>query len=101
VAVVLPDSCQCPALDLSPLTGLTAGDSFPFGLIAWAKDGIIGEATTGTDGPGDITVFGITLPLGDLDPFMDLVRAALAFSMVAGVVWVYTRRTLGWGGTDE
>jgi hypothetical protein len=94
------DGCTCPPIDLEPLGALPYVESFPFGLVAWARDGILGQGS-GTDGPDNFTVFGIEIDLQQLDPLMAIVRGTLAFSMVAGIVWVYARRSIGWDATDD
>lgn len=96
--------------DFSPLTGLSFGDKFPFGLFSWVS-GVLGAFNVAPDAPSwsiDVTVPAtavspatdlgdFTVDLGDvgIDGYMSTIRTVLSFVLWIGAVWYFATALLG------
>jgi hypothetical protein len=118
----LPSSgCNCPGLDLTPLTSLSVGGKFPFGIFAYAA-AMIGQFDVtahapdfniATAAPSGYTVSHYDVNLGDptrmgwLDTYMGYWRTLLSIVLWVGAIWLVGSRFLGietgdpGGATDE
>jgi hypothetical protein len=95
--------CNCGTVDFSPLTGLTYGTSFPFGVFAWVSD-----VTGGFSGGGAPISFTIADPRGDPytvtlsssaweATYRPIVFAILEFCMTLAAIWFFAFRLIGFG----
>jgi hypothetical protein len=113
-------SCSCPPLDLTPITGVSVGSKFPFGVFTWITHALsIFDVTAITPGlsfpvePGTTSVhsFGVQHFVFDLsffDEYMGWMRDLLTFFMWAAAIWFVAAKFLrvDWAGqpsdgTDE
>lgn len=98
--------CHCPALDFSPIEGITYGSKFPFGVFTWFTDIFSGMAPTGTAisfdlnktaNPSDGTYH---IYLGS-DEWVSTIRPIvwpiIEFLFVAGAAAMLAYRVLGMG----
>jgi hypothetical protein len=101
-----------PSLDLTPLENVDFGNKFPFGVVAWMKNGIAGWDTGLSDAPtltlpmfydnfGSTDPVNTTIDLSRFDPFMITFRALLVLEATIGAIWAYGSAALGWGRGGE
>jgi hypothetical protein len=96
-----------PALDLSPLSGVSIGcNSFPFGVFCWVAAGL---ANWGSEGecpsfevPFTSEIRGSTADLTfdtcTFEPAMDIIRPMLVILSFFGVAWLLSASAMGLGG---
>lgn len=110
-------TCSCPPLDMTPLTGVSYGNKFPFGLFTYAAAivgnfNVAGQApdfslraqATGLNGhnldsPYDVNLGGTRMAW--LDTYMGYWRDLLSFCMWVGAIWFFASRILGLNGTGD
>jgi len=87
------------SVNLSPLTSLNFGSSFPFSVLPWVTSVLSGVVTQGQRPQATFSVFGTTVSTGDslapLDSVFSALRTFLAALLWLGVVWSLWRRTFG------
>jgi hypothetical protein len=102
--------CDCPAIDLTPLTQATPSDKFPFGVFTWLGD-VLGVFHVSPVAPGfDIdvsaSVGGVSMPHyeGDLSAFsgyMNTIRTMISWALWIGAVWFVGSRMLGFNAGGD
>lgn len=96
-------SCDCPALDFSPLSDLDAGDVFPFGVFVYAAD-ILDQFDADPEAPSwafampdldghEIPDFEIDLDF--FSDYMATIRTIISVVLWIGAVWWFATRLLG------
>jgi hypothetical protein len=109
-------SCDCTVepLDFSPLSGITTGDSFPFGFIGFAGD-VVGHFDVSPETPefdfvingGEIGGHAISgggdynVSLDVMDTYMGWIRTLLSVILWIGAVYLLATRLLGFGAGGD
>lgn len=95
-----------PAIDASPLTGISLGcNSFPFGVFCWVADGL----GSWSEGSGECP--SVTLPFDSYDaeleydfctfePAMLIIRPFIILLSAFGVAWLFAASAIGVGGGE-
>lgn len=95
-----------PAVDASPLTGISVGcNSFPFGVFCWVADGL----GSWSEGSGECP--SVTLPFDSYDaeleydfctfePAMLIIRPFIILLSAFGVAWLFAASAIGIGGGE-
>jgi hypothetical protein len=100
--------CTCPPLNFSPLTGLSYGTKFPFGIFTWLATAFGTITGGGTTAPGfDVGkpaalgggTYHVDLSNADWEAtYRPVVFGVLEFGITLGAVWFVGWRILGIGG---
>jgi hypothetical protein len=94
--------CPIPGLDFSPLSEISTGSTFPFGIFTFFGD-ILDHFNVTPEAPGWNFTLG-TAAVGeypfnwDLDafsPYMAIVRSLISVALWIGAVWLLATRLLG------
>jgi hypothetical protein len=106
-------SFDCPnvnigRIDFGPLSGLSFGNSFPFGAILWAKNGVAGWDTGTNDAPViNVPLIGsgqghpVHADLSILDGLMVTVREFVLMACTFGLVWFLATAAFGFSAWGE
>jgi hypothetical protein len=96
-----------PALDLSPLSGVSIGcNSFPFGVFCWVADGLTSWGSEGECPSFDVpftseirdSTADLTFDTCTFEPAMDIIRPMLVILSFFGVAWLLSASAMGLGG---
>jgi hypothetical protein len=99
-------SCDCPPIDLTPLTTTHASDKFPFGVFSYFGT-VLGWFNVTPVPPGfDIAVTAVggdhyTGNLAAFSPYMAIVRTLLSWVMWIGAIWFVATRMLGFTSSGD
>jgi hypothetical protein len=109
-------TCNCPAFDFTPLTGLALGSKFPFGVFAYAS-GIIGEFNVEPHAPDfaftapslggnatgayDVNLGSPRMVSAGFDQYMGWWRTLLSFAMWIGAIYWVGTRLIGFGAAGD
>lgn len=101
-----------PSVDLSPLTGMTFGSKFPFGVFGWAST-VIGYFNVSAVTPEmnfDMSGLSSFVPgfsahydvkLDQFDGYMTTIRALISFALWVGAIWYIGVTLLGFRGGGD
>lgn len=98
-----------PAIDMSPLTGISIGCStFPFGIFCWLGDGLSGWSTSGTCSSVDVPLGTSVDPANELpfdlcqfEPAMEIIRPVLVLVATLCLGWFFAAASMGLGGGND
>jgi hypothetical protein len=98
------DDCPCPigAIDFSPLSEISTGSTFPFGIFTFFGD-ILGHFNVTPEAPGwDFTLgtsavgeYAFNWDLDAFSAYMAIVRSLISVALWIGAVWLLATRLLG------
>jgi hypothetical protein len=98
------DPGSIPPIDLTPLTGISFGDKFPFGFLAWIRDGLTSWESD-VEAPsfhvpllGHWVDDGVPVSLAPLDPVVPYIRAGIMIMATFGLFYFLATGFLGLGG---
>jgi hypothetical protein len=96
-----------PALDLSPLSGVSIGcNAFPFGVFCWVADGLTNWGSEGECPSFDLpftseirdSTADLTFDTCTFEPAMNIIRPMLVILSFFGVAWLLSASAMGLGG---
>lgn len=96
-----------PALDLSPLSGVSIGCSnFPFGVFCWVAAGLTNWGSEGECPSFDVpftseirdSTADLTFDTCTFEPAMNIIRPMLVILSFFGVAWLLSASAMGLGG---